>query len=246
VTGGPGRVLAIAPGGRVLDDRPGLPEGSAVPIGSERLVLLAGAPGTGVAGWHSGQDLAYVGWATAVVAGATVFAEGSRIERSRDRYRTGWIPGAELVDAATIVTTRFDEAVRAVAVLIDDPLGTEAARGLVLSLDGARRPLGPDGEPVPPTIVALGNRSALVYALLPDVVGRKRRPVSVGVASQAGWHLAGVVGLTAAEEVNAVAELVDRLGRGGIDAVVRPLVDEQVSGEGCAIRWAGAQRTDHL
>jgi hypothetical protein len=55
-----------------------------------------------------------------------------------------------------------------------------------------------------------------------------------------------VVGLTAAAEVNAVGELVDRLGRGGIEAVVRPLVDEQASGEGCAIRWVGAQRPDHL
>jgi hypothetical protein len=245
VDGGAGRVLAIAAGGRVLDDRAGSPDGSAVPIGSERLVVLAGAPGAGVAGWHSGQDLAYVGWATAVAAGATVFAEGARIERSRDRYRTGWIPGAELVDGATIVTTRFNEAVRAVAVLIDDPLGIEAARGLVLSLDGARRPVGPDGEPVAPTIVALGNRSAVVYGLLPDAAGRVRRPVSVGVASQTGWHVAGAVGLTGAEGVNAVADLVDRLGRGGIDAVVRPLVDEKASGEGCAIRWVGTRHTDH-
>jgi len=175
-----------------------------------------------------------------------VFAEGARIERSRDRYRTGWIPGAELVDGATIVTTRFVEAVRAVAVLIDDPLGTEAARGLVLSLDGARRRVGADGEPVSPTIVALGNRSALVYGLVPDVVGRARRRVSVGVASQAGWHLAGVVGLSAAAGANVVVDLVDRLGRGGIDAVVRPLVDEQASGEGCAVRWVGPQHTDHL
>ena len=69
VAGGQGRVLVIGPGGRVLDDRRGVAEGSAVPIGTERLVVLAGAPGTGVAGWHSGQDLAYVGWATAVVRG---------------------------------------------------------------------------------------------------------------------------------------------------------------------------------
>lgn len=218
--GAPGRVVALAHGGGVLADGPGTPDGRTVPVGTERLAVLAGPPAVGVAGWHGGQQLAYVGWATAVVPGGTVHAEGAAIGRSRDRYRTGWMPGAELVDGATIVTTRFDAPVSAVAVLIDDPLGTEAARGLVLSLAGAQRPTGPDGEPRPPSVVAMGNRSALVYALLPDLVDRVPQPVSVGVATQAGWHLAGVLGLT-----GTAGDLVGRLGRTGIDGVVRPLVE---------------------
>jgi hypothetical protein len=239
--GAPGRVVAIAPGGRVLDDRPGSADGLGVPVGTERLAVLSGAPAAGVAGWHGGQQLAYVGWSTAVVPGATVHAEGAEITRSRDRYRAGWIPGAELVDGATIVTTRFDAPVTAVAVLLDDPLGTEAARGLVLALDGAQRPTGADGNPRPPTIVALGNRSALVYALVPDVVGRVPRPVSVGVATQAGWHLAGVLGLAGDPDRGAAAgELVDRLGRNGVDGVVRPLVEAPAAGSDgvlATLRW---------
>jgi hypothetical protein len=215
VTGGPARVVALAPGGTVLDDGPGSPDGRAVPIGAERLAVLAGAAADGVAGWHSGQQLAYVGWSTAVCPGATVCAEGAQIARIRDRYRAGWIPGAELIDTATVVTTRFPVPATVVAVLIDDPLGTEAARGLALGLQGARRPDGPDGRPRPPDVVALGNRTALVYPVEPA----PRGPLSVDVASQAGWHLAGV--LAAAGDP---AQLVDRLGRHGVDAVVRPLV----------------------
>ncbi|WP_461124407.1 DUF6603 domain-containing protein [Saccharothrix stipae] len=205
---GQARVIAFAHGGAVLESAPGV-----VPAGTERLVVVAGASTTGVAGWHSGQELAYIGWSTAVVAGAVVHAEGAVVRRSRDRYRTGWVPGAEFVDPAVVVTTRFDEPVTAVAVVVDDPLGTAAARGLALALSGAR-------APQPPTVVALGNRSALVYGLEPDATA-----VSVGVASQPGWHLVGVLGL-----VGTPAELADRLARHGVDAVVRPLADGAGSG----------------
>jgi hypothetical protein len=36
---------------------------------------------------------------------------------------------------------------------------------------------------------------------------------------------------------DAAADLVDRLARGGIDAVVRPLVDVPAAGGGCGVRW---------
>jgi hypothetical protein len=79
-------------------------------------------------------------------------------------------------------------------------------------------------------------------------VTRVPRPVSVGVASQAGWHLAGVLGLapdaagrvTPAGAGAAAADLVDRLVRGGIDAAVRPLVDVPAAGGGCGVRWLPA------
>jgi hypothetical protein len=89
--------------------------------------------------------------------------------------------------------------------------------------------------------VALGNRSALVYALVPDVVGRVPRPVSVGVATQAGWHLAGVLGLAGDPDRGAAAgDLVDRLGRNGVDGVVRPLVEAPAAGSDgvlATLRW---------
>jgi large repetitive protein len=236
VRGGPARVVSLAHGGAVLADDAtsdsATPDNAppdnavAVPRGTERLVVLTGNPGGGesggVAGWHSGQQLAYVGWSTALAPGATVHAEGTSVRRTRDRFRTGWIPGAELIDAATLVTTRFLEPPAAVAVLLDDPLGTEAARGIGLSLTGASRGLDPAGAPVPPTVVTLGNRSALVYAVIADASGRpdgRSDGVSVGVASQSGWHLTGMVGSAAG-----VGDLVDRLTRHGVDAIVRPLI----------------------
>ncbi|HEX7537951.1 MAG TPA: hypothetical protein VF391_13225, partial [Dermatophilaceae bacterium] len=223
VRGGPARVVSLAHGGAVLADEATSDSGATVPRGTERIAVLAGTPGGGetggVAGWHSGQQLAYVGWSTGLAPGAAVHAEGTSIRRTRDRFRAGWVPGAELIDAATLVTTRFLDPPRAVAVLLDDPLGTEAARGLGLSLTGASRAVDAAGTPVPPTVVALGNRSALVYAVIADAPDGVPGGVSVGVASQAGWHLTGMIGSTVG-----VGDLVDRLTRHGVDAIIRPLI----------------------
>jgi len=230
VRGGPARVVSLAHGGAVLADQVTSDSDAMVVRGAERVVVLAGSPGGdetgGVAGWHSGSQLAYVGWSTALAPGATVHAEGTSIRRTRDRFRTGWVPGAELIDAATLVTTSFPAPVSAVAVLLDDPLGTDAARGLGLSLAGASRALDAAGVPVPPTVVTLGNRSALVYAVIADVPGSPADSppaaaagVSVGVASQAGWHLTGMIGAGAG-----VGDLVDRLTRHGVDAIIRPFI----------------------
>jgi hypothetical protein len=224
VSGGPARVIALGHGGIVLAD--GESNGGSIGVvpRTERLVVLAGDPSGGaqggLTGWHSGQQLPYLGWGTALAAGATIHAEGGSVRRTRDRYRAGWVPGAELVDAAPLVTTRFTDAVTAVAVLLDDPLGTEAARGLGLALNGASRAVDAAGAEIPPVVVALGNRSAVVYAVVPDsVVDRRGGAVAVGVASQAGWHVAGMVG-----SPGIVGDLVDRLTRTGIDALIRPLV----------------------
>jgi len=223
VNGGPARVVSLAHGGAVLADEPSSDSGVTVPRGTERLVVLSGSSGGGdsggVPGWHSGQQLAYVGWSTALAPGACVHAEGTSVRRVRDRFRTGWVPGAELIDAATLVTTRFVDPLVAVAILIDDPLGTDAARGLGLSLTGASRAVDAAGTPVPPTVVTLGNRSALVYALTADVSNRVWDGVSVGVASQSGWHLTGMIGSSVS-----VGDLVDRLTRHGVDAIIRPIV----------------------
>jgi hypothetical protein len=228
VRGGPARVVSLAHGGAVLADQVTSDSGVMVVRGAERIAVLAGTPGGdetgGVAGWHSGSQLGYVGWSTALAPGATVHAEGTSIRRTRDRFRTGWVPGAELIDAATLVTTSFAAPVSAVAVLLDDPLGTDAARGLGLSLAGASRAVDAAGVPVPPTVVTLGNRSALVYAVIADVPGSPAETppaagVCVGVASQAGWHLTGMIGSTAG-----VGDLVDRLTRHGVDAIIGPLI----------------------
>jgi hypothetical protein len=189
----------------------------AVPRGTERLaVAVAGdafADAPGLAGWHAAMALAYVGWSSALAAGAVVRAEGGTVTSTRHRRTAGWVRGAELVAGTSIVLTRFVESPTVVVVALDDPVGTDAARGLALGLTGADRPLGADGTPRPPLVVVRANRTFLVY----DVVPRDREPVVVTVTSQDGWHLAGVMGGTAS--AGAVAEL---LATRGIDTVVRP------------------------
>ena len=67
-------------------------------------------------------------------------AESSSIARKRQRFRAGWVQGAELVAGASIVQTRFVAAPSVVVVVLDEPVGPAVGTGLALSLDGARRP----------------------------------------------------------------------------------------------------------
>jgi hypothetical protein len=92
-----------------------------------------------------------------------------------------------------------------------------------------------DGQPVPPTVVTAGSRSVLVYALAPVQSNRAPAAVTISVASQDGWHLAGVLG--ARETVDAIAE---RVVRNGLDAVLQPLVAGAHGG--IELAWIGDGR----
>ena len=92
-------------------------------------------------------------------------------------------------------------------IVLDDPTGSEAARGLRMTLDGA------DRLPVQPTVVATGNRSVLLYAIA------GQGPFSVAVGSQDGWHLAGVMAGNDTPEA-----LARRFAENGLDQIVQPLV----------------------
>ena len=90
-----------------------------IPRLTERIAILATRRQrrpyvNGLAGWHSGQELAYVGWGSALAAKAMVRAEGARIRTTKQRYRAGWLHAAELVTGTTIVTTEFSEPVRTI------------------------------------------------------------------------------------------------------------------------------------
>ncbi len=149
VRGGDARVLAIGHGGDVLVDAAASREGVPVPRGTERLAVLAigrpAPPTEGLLGWHSGQELAYLGWSSALGAGVCVRSEGANVKRLRHRFRAGWISGAELVEGTTIVSTRFGEAIASVAIVLDEPMGTDEAQGLSMTLDGADRAPARDG-----------------------------------------------------------------------------------------------------
>ena len=135
----------------------------------------------------------------ALAAGAVVRAEGATIAPTRQRFRAGWIHAAELVAGHHHREHPVSRAIAAVAIVLDDPIGTDAARG---SVAGARR--GRPRERIRTDrlrrrcVVAIGNRSVLVYDIVPDpgraTATAHRRCL---VASQEGWHLAGVLGCAA-------------------------------------------------
>jgi hypothetical protein len=224
ITGGPARVVALGHGGDVLADRDVATVASRTPDftppkGTERLVVAVAGDAfqesAGLSGWHAGTALAYVGWSSALAAGSVVRAEGASVRSSRHRRTAGWIRGSELVDGTTIVTTRFVVPVATVVVAIDDPANTDAGRNLSLGLQGATRATSKDGTAQPSRAVVRGNRTFLIYAVRQD----GKSPVSVSVASESGWHLAGV--MAASLDVAAVADLV---ATRGLDAIVRAVL----------------------
>jgi hypothetical protein len=224
ITGGPARVVALGHGGDVLADRDVATVASRTPDftppkGTERLAVAVAGDAfqetAGLSGWHAGTALAYVGWSSALAAGSVVRAEGAGVRSFRHRRTAGWIRGSELVDGTTIVTTRFVVPVATVIVAIDDPANTDAGRNLSLGLQGATRTTSKDGTARPPRAVVRGNRTFLIYAVGQD----GKSPVSISVASESGWHLAGV--MAASLDVAAVADLV---ATRGLDAIVRAVL----------------------
>ena len=221
VSGGGARVVALAHGGAVLADATTDPAANPAAValapGTERLaVAVAGedrADAPGLLGWHAGTELAYLGWGTALAAGATVRAEGTGVRSNRHRRTAGWVRGAELVAGTAIVATRFGVPVRVVVVALDDPVDTDAGRGLSLGLDGATVRTGSDGSPATPRSVVRANRTLLIYDVVPD---EGTAAVTVSVASQDGWHLAGVLG-----SLRSAADAADLLSERGLDAAVR-------------------------
>jgi hypothetical protein len=65
--------------------------------------------------------------------------------------------------------------------------GGATADDVALGIDGARRPVGPDGREKPPVVVADGSRTVLVYEVVPARTGR----VAVTVVTAASRRLAG-------------------------------------------------------
>ena len=222
ITGGAARIVAFAHGGEVLADAtpPVSTTGMSdfiVPNGAERFaVAVAGdaqQDAAGLWGWHAGTALAYLGWASALGSGCVVRAEGAVVRSTRHRRTAGWIRGAELVAGTSIVVTRFAGAPTVVVVALDDPGNTDVGRGLSLGLDGATRRTNNDGSPVPPLAIVRANRTFLIY----DIVPTKGEAVVASVASEDGWHLAGV--MASAATADAVADLLtDR----GVDRAVKP------------------------
>jgi hypothetical protein len=253
VTGSSARVIVLAHGGGVLRDA--RVDGSArrrddavradsveIPQGAERIAAIGlGEPSNrslaaGLDGWHGGMQLPYVGWSSAIAPGCTVRTLGEPLSLHRERLDAGWIEGAELTRGRSTVTTRFAEPVSTVVIVIDDPAAfgdPVDGRQLLLGLEGAVRATE-SGVDRPPVVLAMENRSVLAYEVVPTDDG----PVSVTIASELGWSLAGVMGSELLTDEGAIALISAR----GLDAAVRPFA---VGSEGVTrLKWDGATRTD--
>jgi len=229
LSGAAGRVVALGPGGAVLGDSAVAAGGGqvTVPLRTERLVVAAtGAPDVpdvigpagqaaapigspGLLGWHGGQALPYVGWATMLAAGAVVTVEGDVARRRGRAVPAGFVLASSVVTGDRLVRTRFAVPVATVVVVMDaaDTAGA-APEGLVTGIDGATR------LDDAPTLVVAGGRSHLVYAVA------SLGPVTVTVGVDPRWELAGV--LASSQRAADVAALLARLGLD--DAVAAPVV----------------------
>jgi hypothetical protein len=217
VTGDAARITLLDRGGRVLSDQEGsgawtvvVPVAAALAVvgalgvqsqaaGSSSTVTTAGAgaitsrqspAGTAAAtGWIGGNQLPLVAAQTLLCRGGWIV-----LDRPHRSLRSGVATHVSMERAATAVEgvaaaeTWMPTSTGAVAVLLDQVDPTAALNGdLGIAAEGATlsaRPLRIGG----------GRRLALVY----DVTARPEAPgevIGVTVASQAGWRIAGVVGL---------------------------------------------------
>jgi hypothetical protein len=228
VAGGGTRALSLAAGGRVLDDRvlapdaAGGPASTQLPRATERVAVVAlgdaAAAGGPAPGWCAAQSLPTIGWGAALASGAVVTAQGTRFRDNRERADGGWVPGYELAKAAQVATV-FTDPITAVAIVIDDYLGSDAAGQVSMRLLDAQRALDASGDPRPPEVLVDGVRTILLYAIAPSVAERAPRP-AVLVEGCGKGHLGGVIGST-----SGVDDLAALLATRGVEAAVgQPLV----------------------
>jgi hypothetical protein len=221
VAGGTTRVLALAAGGTVLVDQvvgaDGAPAAITVPRATERVIVVAlgteAAVGGTLAGWHGGQSLPGIGWGIALAGGVVVHAQGSRMGSNRERADGGWAVARELATASQVLTT-FADPINAVAIVVDDAAGTDAAATVSMQLLDAERVLDANGDPAAPQVLIDGVRTILLYA----VASTGPEP-AVFVDGCGRGHLGGVVGGAAG-----VAALASVLSGAGVEAAVQPVL----------------------
>ena len=260
--GQPARVVMVSAGGQLLKDRPAdatsVDRGRAaaerrlaVPMGTARIAVLCegarepDAAAQGLWGWHAGLSMPWLGQGTALAPGAVVQSRGEPLAAHAERLAGGWVQGSELAHGTSSVMTRFQGRPRTVLLVLDDPTAfgdPVPARELMLALQGATRPLGPDRQPRPPVLLAAEGRSVLAYDIVPDADAARRvpEPVSVSVGSDAGWSLVGVMASEVLDARAAAALVAAR----GLDAALQPLAGSRAAADAqTQLQWRGAVRS---
>ncbi len=243
---GRARVVAIGPAGGVRADL--ILEASeasrqrelALPTATRTLVVIGlAAP---VAGLRAQADSPVAGWVAAVPlpsasdgvligAGCVLDVEGRVPARGVAALRAGWVAPADLVSGESAAATTFAGPIAAVAIALEGGRGDDFALGIA----GAARPLGPDGVPEAPLLVADGPRAVLIYRLVDAQAG-----ATLTVSTGAARRLAGVAGVARAKagDADPALTLAEAIGRLGLAALVPPVAEPGPGG--AALVWKEA------
>jgi hypothetical protein len=219
---GQARVVALGPAGGVaadvtVDSTASRTGGTVViPPATRGLVAIGLAAGAGtstVAGWLASVPLPSATDGVLIAAGCVVDAVGRVPGRGVAALRAGWVAPDELVSGESAVATTFAQPVAAVAIALEGGAGDDVALGI----DGAQRPVGPDGSPEPPVVVADGARAVLVFRLVESRAG-----ATLTVSSGAARRLVGVaaVVLQKGADGDPTTSLAESIGRLGLAAIV--------------------------
>jgi hypothetical protein len=219
------RVVALDRGGRVLADRSGPNVSLDLPVGAHRLVLAglgatdraAARRGSGMSGWHAGSPLVQATRDSYLAAGAVVNATSPDTTRAGQAVDAAIVRAADATAGRAVVATRFAAPVTTVVIALETSAEIdELLAGLVMGLDGAHRADGVEVDPDPPALIVSGARAYAIFAVAPDT---ESQAVTVTVASDERWQLAGVF---------AAPSPKDEVARGvrseGLDRLIAPLV----------------------
>jgi hypothetical protein len=185
--------------------------------------LVAGAAPSTIAGWLAGVPLPSATDGVLIATGCVLDAVGRVPGRGVAALRAGWVAPDELVSGESAVATTFAQPIAAVAIALEGGTGDDVALGV----DGARRPVGPDGSPEPPIVVADGARAVLVFRLIESRAG-----TTLTVSTGAARRLAGVaaVALQKGTDGNSAVSLAESIGRLGLAALVPPVATPGAGG----------------
>jgi hypothetical protein len=247
---GPARVILLGLGGTLLADTLAIAGSNqakvTLPSGTVHIAALglgSAQTASGLAGWHTGTQLPYLGWGTAVAAQAVVQSNASGLRGHAQRHLTGWVSGAELSQGECSVSTRFAMAPRCVLIALDDPATQGEAvdqRQLLMGLDGARRTTDAQGQDKAPLLLTQGLRSVLAYEVEPLYDEHEQPlPCVVNIAAQTGWHLVGVMASASLSPQAALALLAES----GFDAALQPSAQVGDGAVASRIAWQGANRS---
>jgi len=206
------RAVVVGPGGAVLADRPLRPDDAlVVPAGAKRVALVGlgdgssadavGDEGIDVSGWETAVPMPYLGGEVLLGRAVVVRSSGRVPSRTFAQVRTGWVSADVLVGGTSAVVTEFAGPVDVVAVAMEGGAGDD----LALGIEGAQRPVGADGRPVPPILVADGPRAVAVFAVRPTDGARVVVTVTTG-ADRRLVGVAGARGVTAEQLATATAD----------------------------------------